>query len=292
MNTNALNQVLCQAVQKGDTTTLRKVFKSAHVNITQCRWGIYQNVSPIHLAVSYANFKSLRCLIDLYKANGWYDRIHTPDSLGSTPLFLLTSRGRNAAVALARLLLDAGADVDHSDVLNPPPVYWATYQNNTKLVMLFHQYGADMTVTYNGTTALHIALEKRNRALIRFLATVNPVRVYDLKKLMTMRYINYNLLVPYLGSFDATPLVQRALRVVDLGALEFLAGYAAGSLHVPFQEYYSKWRPKKRKDTAGIYALRLPPELLRCLRQFLCADWVFTVSSAGSDTTRASGRLG
>ena len=290
-----LNQVLCQAVQKGDTTTLRKVFKSVHVNITQCRWGIYQNDSPIHLAVSYANFKALRCLIELYKANGWYDRIHTPDSMGSTPLFHLTSR-RRAPVSLARLLLDAGADVNHSDVLNPPPVYWAAYQNNTKLVMLFQQYGANMKISYNGATALHVALEKRNRTLIRFLGTVHPIEGDELKNLMRMRDINYNLLVPYLGAFNATPLIQRALKVVDLAALEFLAGYDAGplyvpSLYVPSHEYYSTWCPKRMKDTTGIYALRLPPELARSIRQFLCADWVFKVSTAGSGTTRGSERL-
>ena len=154
-----LDRQLFEAVRQGDNNEVRRlVAAGANVNAVENK-DKYDNTMPLHVAVDGDNLECVRFLIehgaDVNAKNSKVD--------GWRPL-------RNAvfrSVAMMRLLLDNGADVDKSKALNS-----AVYNGETEIAeMLLSEYGANPNVIDISGAALSEALSRHpdNHALIKML---------------------------------------------------------------------------------------------------------------------------
>jgi ankyrin repeat protein len=86
-----------------------------------------------------------------------------PNRNGLTPLEQASSRGKEAGLALAKLLIAHGAQINPTNKteFSTPPLEWAVSSDNLELVNLLLAHGASVkSATTNGDTPLHTAAER------------------------------------------------------------------------------------------------------------------------------------
>ena len=91
---------------------------------------------------------------------------------GSTPLLLATRQGTPES---ARLLLDAGANVNDIAPNGTSALVVATHSHHTALATLLLDRGADPNLMGAGYSALHAAVLRGNPALVRALVSHGAV---------------------------------------------------------------------------------------------------------------------
>lgn len=86
----------------------------------------------------------------------------------TTPLM---EASRNGNVAVANMLISAGADVNKVDINNDPPINWATYFGHTDMVRLLLKFGArtDLVGKDSGDAALAIARRMKHQEIVGLL---------------------------------------------------------------------------------------------------------------------------
>ncbi len=95
------------------------------------------------------NLNLVSDLIVLGANVNWQDE----DNNGSTPLHRASGYGR---VEIAKMLIDAGADVNVQANIGWTPLHWAVYYEDKKIIHLLTDAGVDVNVQDNhGWTPLH-----------------------------------------------------------------------------------------------------------------------------------------
>ena len=94
------------------------------------------------------------------------------DKHGATPLkeCVNTQHFLESLATCARLLIEAGADVNLPEFRGIPPLCWACSEREGRFISLLLSAGADVHhVAHDGRTALHWAAESYNAAGVRLL---------------------------------------------------------------------------------------------------------------------------
>jgi ankyrin repeat protein len=110
----------------------------------------------------------------------WLDQGADPNGrneYGRTALHYVAEHGRSPADA--RLLLQAGADIDARDPFGYTPLHDSVLGDNGEIIELLLDFGADPAARvkrgiHHGHTALEIARIERRKNAIRLLATLSP----------------------------------------------------------------------------------------------------------------------
>ena len=115
-------------------------------------------MAPIHDAARDADVETLRRLLEEGVSPD------ATDFRAFTPLHRLCRR-RNATgdyAACFKLLRDAGANLEATDILGNRPLHCAVWQGNAGLLSLLVQSGVNVDAALpGGSTPLHLAVRKR-----------------------------------------------------------------------------------------------------------------------------------
>src|SRR5262249_47537911 len=129
-------------------------------------------------ALNCAVVQEKREIVEFLLAHGADPNI--PNQNGLTPLEQASSRGKETALALVKLLLAHGAQVNPTNATDYriPPLEWAVGSDNLEVVNLLLEHGASVkAANKNGDTPLHRAASRCDleiaETLIKHGADVN-----------------------------------------------------------------------------------------------------------------------
>ena len=135
------------------------LFRNDNINID-----LGEGVTPLHMAAMLGHEGLLELMIRRYDPD-----LNIKDSVGGTPLLFSVRGGREA---IARILLDRGADVNLSDNYEQTPLHAAIGLNNyAAMIDLLVGKGANINQQdIHGNTALHLAVQYGlNRSVVEVL---------------------------------------------------------------------------------------------------------------------------
>lgn len=121
----------------GDANKLAQVIGSDTPKLKQ----FYMGRTSLHAAAQKTSGKVLQLLLTSCK-----DSIPIEDVDGKTCLFYAVTSGHASNV---KMMIEAGADINHQDHFGRTPLYWAVKEGNDEMVELLLSLGADPTVTTN-----------------------------------------------------------------------------------------------------------------------------------------------
>ena len=148
---------------------------------------------------------------------------------GSTPLLFAARNGR---VENARLLLDAGADVDEAAPNGQSALVVASFSGQGELAELLLERGANPNDAGAGYTALHTAVSRGDLDLVRALSAHGADPNARLERgSRQQRNLNWYGLSGALAG--ATPF-WLAAKYAEVEIMEFLAGVGADPLLAPY----------------------------------------------------------
>lgn len=125
--------------------------------------------TPLAMAAAWGNVKAVQALL----AAGASPAHATRSRYNSSPLMEST---RGGYTAIARQLLDAGADVNQPDRYGDHALNWATYFGHLELVKLLVERGSRLDVIgQTPDTALAIAIREKHHAIEAFLRSVGAL---------------------------------------------------------------------------------------------------------------------
>jgi ankyrin repeat protein len=127
-------------------------------------------VFPIHDAARRGNLERVRQLIYDDDGNVRWDA-HEDDEDGAIPLHYAAKYNH---VEVARLLLDAGSNVNEIEELGTTPLQYAASTGSVEMTMLLLERGADQSV---GDSALDEAIRTGHHAVAEILSRWNNVSV-------------------------------------------------------------------------------------------------------------------
>lgn len=100
------------------------------------------------------------------------DDVDFPDDDGATPLILASGTGEIKGV---KLLLEAGAEVDHFDNWHHTALYSSLHSNSAEVVRSLLDYGADPNIPSDtGHTPLEVAIGKNDAEYARIILEFSP----------------------------------------------------------------------------------------------------------------------
>ncbi len=165
--------------------------------------------------------------INLGSGNPFEDYVLQPQR-GSTPLLFAARHGR---IDNARLLLDAGADVNVKAPNGESALVLASFSDQGRMAAFLLERGADPTVDDAGYTALHTAVSRGDAALVKALCAhgADPnARLTNGSR--QQRNLNYYSLSAQLAG--ATPF-WLAAKYAEVGIMRALAACGADPLAMP-----------------------------------------------------------
>jgi hypothetical protein len=110
---------------------------------------------PLVSAVANGNEEVVRLLLEHDADPNWFSRMETP----------LMVAARKRAVTIARILLDAGADVNDGC---PPPIVLAVWKEDREMYDLLRKYGANIN-SHTGGWAMAIAKREGLESMVQLL---------------------------------------------------------------------------------------------------------------------------
>lgn len=224
-----LNQRLLDGATQGDLAAVQQALADGADIDTAIEGGDYDGCSALIMALMRRRFDIAAYLID-QGADVNYKRParHTPDrTRGQTPLWWTASHGH---MALARTLIDKGADVNTPDHHGGTPLTQAASSGHLEMVLFLVEMGADIDAQiYDGRTALNLAVTNGRTRVAKYLLSLErdpnragssghtPLMVaaennwHDLAQLLIEQGADVNAVHPGPGSYAAlrgwTPLV-------------------------------------------------------------------------------------
>ena len=139
----------------------RLLIKGAHVDLPTNK----QNWTPLFHTVSRQQSSKIKEHLNLLLHLG--ADVNFQDTNGRTPLMLACSSGRTSAV---ERLLDSYAKSDTLDYFGWSALMFAVYYNHHAIARMLLEYGADVNITSEkGLNALKIAMQHQSKLLIELL---------------------------------------------------------------------------------------------------------------------------
>lgn len=149
-------------------------------------------ITPLHFAVKYRDHDMVKLLLEhAFKTNdGQHGKeiLNLCDNDGSTPLLYAVASNNEA---IAKTLIDAGADVTIASKSGASPLYLAAYHGYSEAVKLLLQHGANINDQRykEGSSPLHAAAEKENMGIIKILLDVGANKEIRDKKGKTPLFV-------------------------------------------------------------------------------------------------------
>lgn len=156
-----LDQQLVQAVKEDNLKEARRLLrKGADIGAQ----GDFNDPSLLHLTAATGSAEMVGVLIkagaDVNKSDIF--------AHGATPLQMAVNKSNYAT---AKALIEAQADLEKADILNPPLLYQAVMRNDPKMMELLLDAGADVNaqLSLKGLTPLHLAVTMSNERMVTLL---------------------------------------------------------------------------------------------------------------------------
>ena len=157
---------LVNAARNGNINTVRKLLNNG-VNVNEPN---KHGETPLYLASERGNTEMVKALLDSPGIN-----VDKADSNRYTPLHVAT---RKSFSKIVKMLLEAGADINKTNVFGYTPLYHASYNGNAKIVKILLEAGADVNKAQNeGMTPLFIASTYGNFGAVKLLLAAPGIDV-------------------------------------------------------------------------------------------------------------------
>ncbi|XP_060520957.1 transient receptor potential channel pyrexia isoform X2 [Cylas formicarius] len=229
----------------GNSSAIKLLLQyGAAVNVQSGR----EKLTPLHLASEQGDVESTRLLIEAGAALNSINAKHqtplhlaalsqcsetlnllltkganpnAPDIDGRTPLHCSTVNVQRSCECV-RLLLSAGADPNRSDIFGYTPMHLAALNEFSNCIILFLQYGGDVTAkTKGGVTVLNFIIKKTPEVIPKYIARFdNSIRLneHDLGDVDCQLKLDLRILVPRMGNQETSLLVN----FIEVGHKEIL----------------------------------------------------------------------
>ena len=166
------NQRLMDAATAGELTAVKTALADgANINVT-IGGGNYDGCSALMMALMRERFQVADYLIDQgADVNHKRPAQHTPDrSRGQTPLWWAANHGH---MALAKKLIDSGADVNTPDHHGGTPLTTSASSGHLDMVKFLVESGADVHAQiYDGRKAFNLAVTNGRKRVAEYLLMV------------------------------------------------------------------------------------------------------------------------
>ena len=227
--TKSANQRLMDGAILGELTAVQRALSDgANINVT-IGGGDHDGCSVLMMALMHKRFDVAAYLINQgADVNHKRPARHTPDrTCGQTPLWWAANQGN---MALARLLISQGADVNTPDHHGGTPLTQAAGSGHLEMVRYLVERGADIHAQiYDGRKAFNLAITNGHKSVVEYLFSRGngpnetgssghtPLMIaaennfYDLAQLLIRQGADVNAVHPgpgtYAGLRGRTPLV-------------------------------------------------------------------------------------
>eukprot|EP00004_Rigifila_ramosa_P012073 TRINITY_DN2593_c0_g1_i3.p1 TRINITY_DN2593_c0_g1~~TRINITY_DN2593_c0_g1_i3.p1 ORF type:complete len:657 (-),score=161.16 TRINITY_DN2593_c0_g1_i3:24-1739(-) len=155
----ALHPVLmCAAAAQGDVASLQELIESGKADVSSSD---YDGRTPLHLAAADGRKEAVKYLLSKGSS------VYVKDRFGNTPL---SDAVRAGNMEEAKLIFAAGGELHMAPRQVAFMLCCAVADNDTALLSVVAECGADINAPdYNGSTALHMAVERGMQEIVLFL---------------------------------------------------------------------------------------------------------------------------